>query len=177
MLLNLLNNDIAKRVFEKNIDVAVWEFQRNMYFLLSMSYRESRVNHKVVSGVSLTKMERRMSLEVSLQHSKVYTMRTTKRQQLLTNILALNLLTPQVLKAAATEIQLGTHVQLDWAMHHLDYPGFGRLQYEHRIKDLREKGFVGFDDELTINTQTSSQWDGLKHVSGTSALLHPSLLL
>jgi hypothetical protein len=95
-------------------------------------------------------------------------MRTTKRQQLLTKILALNLLTPQVLKSAATEIQLGKHVQLDWAMHHLDYPGFGRLQYEHRIKDLREKGFVGFDDELTINTQTSSQWDGLKHVSDTS---------
>ena len=50
-------------------------------------------------------------------------------------------------------------------MHHLDFPGFGRLQYEHRIVDLREKGFVGFDDELTINTQTSSQWDGFKHVS------------
>jgi hypothetical protein len=81
------------------------------------------------------------------------------------DILALNLLTPQVLKAAATEIQLGKHVQLDWAMHHLEYPGFGRLQYEHRIKDLREKGFIAFDDELTINTQTSSQWDGLKHVS------------
>ncbi|KAH8704967.1 hypothetical protein BGW36DRAFT_284683 [Talaromyces proteolyticus] len=75
----------------------------------------------------------------------------------------LNLLTPEVVKAAATEIQLGKHVQLDWSLNHLDYPGYGRFQCDHRIKDLRELGVVAFDDELRINTQSSSQWDGLKH--------------
>lgn len=37
---------------------------------------------------------------------------------------------------------------------------------EHKVKDLRSVvGLMVLDDEIRINTQTSSQWDGLKHVS------------
>lgn len=49
-------------------------------------------------------------------------------------------------------------------MNNLDQPGFGRIALRQTIKDLSSEGFVGFDDELHINTQTSSQWDSLKHV-------------
>lgn len=78
--------------------------------------------------------------------------------------LALNLLTPEVVKTAAQEVQTGRHVQLDWSMSYHDQPGFGRIPIEHNVKDMTSVGFVGFDDEIRINTQTSSQWDGLKHV-------------
>lgn len=78
---------------------------------------------------------------------------------------ALNLLTAEVVHTAAKEISCGLHVQLDWSMSNLDHPGFGRISIQHKIKNLAEHGFVGFDDEICFNTQTSSQWDSLKHVS------------
>lgn len=34
-----------------------------------------------------------------------------------------------------------------------------------KVIDLAPSGVVGFDDEIHINTQASSQWDSLKHVS------------
>jgi hypothetical protein len=77
----------------------------------------------------------------------------------------LNLLTPDVIKEASKEIQIGKSIQLDWPLHNIEYPTFGRFPCQHKIKDLAEEGFVAFDDEITLNTQTSSQWDGLKHVS------------
>jgi kynurenine formamidase len=76
---------------------------------------------------------------------------------------ALNLLTKEVVKEASKEIQTGKHIQLDWPLHNIEFPGFGRIPCQHKIKDLGLEGFVGHDDELYINTQTSSQWDGLKH--------------
>jgi hypothetical protein len=78
---------------------------------------------------------------------------------------ALNLLTPEVVKEASKEIQIGKSIQLDWPLHNIEYPTFGRAPCEHVIKDLAEEGFVALDDVLTLNTQTSSQWDSLKHVS------------
>ena len=49
-------------------------------------------------------------------------------------------------------------------MHQPHTPAFDRLSIQHQIKDMSPQGFVGLDDEIHINTQTSSQWDSLKHV-------------
>ncbi|CAG8418414.1 unnamed protein product [Penicillium salamii] len=77
----------------------------------------------------------------------------------------LNLLTSDVVLKASKEIQSGIHVQLDWSMHQPHHPAFGRLPMQHSVKDMSSKGFIGLDDEIHINTQTSSQWDSLKHFS------------
>ncbi|KAL3477057.1 hypothetical protein BJX99DRAFT_226651 [Aspergillus californicus] len=77
----------------------------------------------------------------------------------------LNLLTPDVVLKAAQEIQTGIHVQLDWSMHQPPHPALGRRPIQHNVKDMSSKGFIGLDDEIHINTQTSSQWDSLKHFS------------
>lgn len=69
------------------------------------------------------------------------------------------------MKSATQEVQYGEHVQLDWSLSFHDHPGIERIPLEHNVKDMTSVGFVGFDDEIKINTQTSSQWDGLKHVS------------
>jgi len=77
---------------------------------------------------------------------------------------ALNLLTPSVVLAASREITTGEHVQLDWELHNVQYPGFGRKQFEQTKIDLNTSlGFKSMDDEISINTQASSQWDSLKH--------------
>ncbi|KAF5582784.1 hypothetical protein FPANT_8389 [Fusarium pseudoanthophilum] len=75
----------------------------------------------------------------------------------------LRLLTKEVVQKAKDEIQTGTHVQLDWPLHNIEFPGFGRIPLQHTVKDLAEEGFVAFDDVISFNTQTSSQWDSLKH--------------
>lgn len=70
--------------------------------------------------------------------------------------------------AATSEIRTGRHIQLDWPLHLLTYPGFGRKEFEHKVISLRDGlDTYGFDDELHINTQSGSQWDSLKHVSIT----------
>ena len=79
---------------------------------------------------------------------------------------AINLLTPEVVLAASREVQTGRSVQLDWPLHNLQFPGFGRKQFEHKLIDNTVSlGDCGFDDEIHINTQSGSQWDSLKHVS------------
>lgn len=81
-------------------------------------------------------------------------------------LLAINLLTQDVVKTAASEIQVGKHVQLDWPLEALKFPGFGRRTIGHTILDAKPKlDEYAYDDEITINTQSGSQWDSLKHVS------------
>ncbi|KAI0168541.1 hypothetical protein BJ166DRAFT_611555, partial [Pestalotiopsis sp. NC0098] len=75
----------------------------------------------------------------------------------------LNLLTADVILEAAKEIKHGRHIQLDLPLHHPEVAGFGRLPLQHNLVDMMPKGFVGFDDEIHLNTQSSSQWDSLKH--------------
>lgn len=41
---------------------------------------------------------------------------------------------------------------------------FGRDEFQHTIRDLGGSG-VAFDDLYTLNTQSSTQWDGFRHVS------------
>lgn len=80
-------------------------------------------------------------------------------------IIAINLLTPAVVRAASQEIRTGRHVQLDWALDNLEFPGFHRKPFEQKVIDLSKNlGAYGFDDEIHINTQSGSQWDSLKHV-------------
>ncbi|KAI7486623.1 hypothetical protein KC351_g3200 [Hortaea werneckii] len=76
----------------------------------------------------------------------------------------LNLLTPSLVREASQEIQKGLHVQLDWGLDNVQFPGFKRRKFSHRVVDLYSKvGFVSLDDEVHFNTQSGSQWDSLKH--------------
>lgn len=94
----------------------------------------------------------------------------------------LNLLTPDVVQAAASEIKTGKSVSLNWGLENLSCPGFGRKKLAHTFVDWRTntrisgeelskhewkegegKGFYTYDDEVGFNTQCGSQWDGLRH--------------
>jgi len=82
----------------------------------------------------------------------------------------LNLLTQDVVVAARSEIQTGRSVALNWGMEKLHQPGFNRTSLQHKFVDWRVKAresggpeFFSYDDEITVNTQAGSQWDGLRH--------------
>ncbi|KAH8667974.1 putative cyclase-domain-containing protein [Tricladium varicosporioides] len=94
----------------------------------------------------------------------------------------LNLLTPDVARAASSEIKTGKSVSLNWGLENLSCPGFGRKKLAHTFVDWRTntrisgedlpkyewkeaegKGFYTYDDEVGFNTQCGSQWDGLRH--------------
>lgn len=71
------------------------------------------------------------------------------------------------MKEASREISTGEHVQLDWSLDNVQFGGFGRQEFDHKLVDLNVSlGFKAFDDEVHFNTQIGSQWDSLKHVSG-----------
>lgn len=73
----------------------------------------------------------------------------------------LNLLTPErVQKTTRDNVRTGCVVSLNLPLNEPSPPFFGRRPIEHKIK-LIGKG--AFDDETTINTQSSSQWDGFRH--------------
>ena len=89
----------------------------------------------------------------------------------LLNLLALNILTPEVILTAAREIKLGQSIQLDLRLDHFDYGIAGRERFEQTIVDFKEKckghedyDIVAHDDVIKLNTQSSSQWDGLRHI-------------
>ncbi|KAI0045782.1 hypothetical protein FA95DRAFT_1607436 [Auriscalpium vulgare] len=72
-----------------------------------------------------------------------------------------NLLTDEVVKRAAhEEIRTGKAVSLNWPINFPEKPLFGRqtphVESHWRRGDIR-------DDTIYINTQSGSQWDGLKH--------------
>ncbi|KAL1303379.1 hypothetical protein AAFC00_006774 [Neodothiora populina] len=74
----------------------------------------------------------------------------------------LNRLTDQVVKEAATEIKTGTRVSMNWPLdtpHAL--PFFGRQAF-HQHMYAKSPRCVN-DDVWTFNSQSSSQWDGLRH--------------
>lgn len=89
----------------------------------------------------------------------------------LTTPTALNLLTPSVVRSAASLIRTGKRIQLDRELAHGQQLGFAyRKQFEQKVIDHGVKTkTAAFDDELNFNTQGSSQWDGLKHVSTASS--------
>ncbi|EMR65195.1 putative major facilitator superfamily protein [Eutypa lata UCREL1] len=73
----------------------------------------------------------------------------------------LNLLTPEVVKAAAGEIQVGTRISLDWDLDKPKVPGYDRQTFRHRI--INKAPSTENDDAVEFNTQGGSQWDGLRH--------------
>lgn len=91
---------------------------------------------------------------------------------------SLNLLTPENMLKAKEEIQTGVSVSLklvtnatetrreltttsSWPLERIEDPGHNRRAIVHKFLDLKPN-LVGHDDEIYINTQTSSQWDGLR---------------
>ena len=74
----------------------------------------------------------------------------------------LNLLTPERVVAAAGLVRKGSVFALNLDYELPDPPLFGRAAPEHTV--LGEG--TGHDDLLNFNTQSSSQWDGFRHVGG-----------
>ncbi|KAF2000730.1 putative cyclase [Amniculicola lignicola CBS 123094] len=72
----------------------------------------------------------------------------------------LNHLTPETTVAAAQEIKTGVRIGLNWALEQMDYTGGFRETIKHEIFEI---GKNMNDDRITFNTQTSTQWDGLRH--------------
>ena len=75
----------------------------------------------------------------------------------------LNLLTPATVAAAASEIESGIRISLDWPLDKQLFPLNNRPALVHQIKRRGPEGRVVNDDLLHFNTQSSSQWDGLRH--------------
>ncbi|KAI6784013.1 uncharacterized protein J7T54_004559 [Emericellopsis cladophorae] len=78
----------------------------------------------------------------------------------------LNILTEQVVLQAKEEIRVGRSVALNWGLDKLSEPTLGRSVLKHELVDWRTKpgfDFYSWDDEISFNTQTGSQWDGLRH--------------
>ncbi|KAL4964386.1 uncharacterized protein BDV14DRAFT_200912 [Aspergillus stella-maris] len=74
----------------------------------------------------------------------------------------LNLLTPEVIKRAASEeIRDGVRFSLDLPLNRLSHPSFGRKPFTQELVNKAPR--IVNDDILTFNTQTSSQWDGFRH--------------
>ncbi|KAF9460905.1 putative cyclase-domain-containing protein [Collybia nuda] len=74
-----------------------------------------------------------------------------------------NLLTDEVVqRASREEIRTGKAVSLNWALNFPDKPMFGRKSPEVHMK-VREPTRITRDDEIHMNTQSGTQWDGLRH--------------
>ncbi|KAI9721095.1 MAG: hypothetical protein M1812_002576 [Candelaria pacifica] len=75
----------------------------------------------------------------------------------------LNRLTDEtVLAAAKNEIQTGTRISLNWPLDAQgEIPFFGRDAFHKQVFHKGDRTVN--DDTWTFNTQSSSQWDGLRH--------------
>ncbi|RDW59877.1 hypothetical protein BP6252_12964 [Coleophoma cylindrospora] len=73
----------------------------------------------------------------------------------------LNRLTPENTLAASKEIVYGVRIATDWSLAQPETPFFGRQAFHQEIKHKAPRTVN--DDILTLNTQSSSQWDGFRH--------------
>lgn len=70
---------------------------------------------------------------------------------------------------AAQNVRYGKVFPLNWNLESPSPPLFGRTSIEHHIRD-RSNDAKKFDDVYdNFNTQSSSQWDGLRHVCHMSS--------
>ncbi|KAI0159353.1 hypothetical protein BJ166DRAFT_529974 [Pestalotiopsis sp. NC0098] len=83
----------------------------------------------------------------------------------------LNLLTPARIRTAYAEARDGVSVSLNASLDLVRAPGGPRAPTAHRVLSWAEDimpeacaGLVVHDDEVSFNTQASSQWDGFCHV-------------
>ncbi|EUC36489.1 hypothetical protein COCCADRAFT_23765 [Bipolaris zeicola 26-R-13] len=73
----------------------------------------------------------------------------------------LNLLTPErTLTTVQENVKTGDSISLDLPLNVPSPALFGRLGLKHRIRSA-VKG--AYDDEVSYNTQSSTQWDGFRH--------------
>lgn len=80
----------------------------------------------------------------------------------------LNLLTPERAAAAAQSVERGAVFPLNWSMGLPDPPLFSRARYAHTV--TARPASVSHDDVLdNWNTQSSSQWDGFRHIRNPAA--------
>lgn len=79
----------------------------------------------------------------------------------------LNLLTEEKRLAAAQTVTRGTVFPLSLEMEVPDPPLYRRESFQHVVKNTVVNGLaIGHDDRLdSWNTQSSSQWDGFRHMS------------
>lgn len=73
----------------------------------------------------------------------------------------MNMLTKETTVAASKEIVHGIRVSTDWPLDSLKIPCFNRQPFSQNI--MHKSPRTVNDDVLTFNTQSSSQWDGLRH--------------
>ncbi|KAF8162656.1 hypothetical protein B0H34DRAFT_289049 [Crassisporium funariophilum] len=74
-----------------------------------------------------------------------------------------NLLTEEVVqRAASEEIKIGKTVSLNWPLNFPEKPMFNRKSPEINMIVKSANGMPR-DDEIHMNTQSGSQWDGLRH--------------
>ncbi|KAE8331432.1 putative cyclase-domain-containing protein [Aspergillus sergii] len=74
----------------------------------------------------------------------------------------LNLLKPEVILEAAKEIRTGRRIGLDLPVDYLGKPSHGRQGLTHKVIWKAPRSV--HDDEISFNTQISTQWDGLRHI-------------
>jgi kynurenine formamidase len=80
----------------------------------------------------------------------------------------LNLLTPERVAEAATEVRKGAVFAMNWSMREPNPPLFGRKGFEHEVTG--DDRATSHDDVLhNWNTQSSSQWDGFRHIRNFAA--------
>lgn len=81
---------------------------------------------------------------------------------------ALNLLTQRrILRASQTQIQVGKVCSLNWAMHKPSPNPLGRQVIKHKVARYSDSKFI-IDDEVSMNTQIGTQWDGFRHFGHAS---------
>lgn len=73
----------------------------------------------------------------------------------------LNLLTPERVAAAATLVKTGEVFSMSWELEKPHPPLFNRSALRHTVQRRRRNVFDDIYD--SFNTQSSSQWDGLRH--------------
>ncbi|KAF9481289.1 hypothetical protein BDN70DRAFT_547674 [Pholiota conissans] len=74
-----------------------------------------------------------------------------------------NLLTKEVVQRAATEeIKSGRTVSMNWPINFPEKPMFNRIPPEIKMIIKKPNG-IPRDDEIHMNSQSGSQWDGLRH--------------
>ncbi|KAK2624960.1 hypothetical protein QTJ16_005329 [Diplocarpon rosae] len=73
----------------------------------------------------------------------------------------LNRLTAETTLAATKEIIYGVRIATDWSMAMPKVPCFGRQAFHQQI--FHKAPRTVNDDILTLNTQSSTQWDGFRH--------------
>ncbi|KIW99567.1 uncharacterized protein Z518_11306 [Rhinocladiella mackenziei CBS 650.93] len=77
----------------------------------------------------------------------------------------LNLLTEDVVREACKLARDGVSISLNWPLGAFKIPPFGRIGLAHNVHAFKDTPFNvhAFEDEVSFNTQGSSQWDSLVH--------------